>query len=438
MKDIISEKMKINSMKDLTKKTGWEEMEDPKFFYVPLSQHIGGIAKETVSKGNYVYQYQKIGEAEGKISGVIHSPVSGKVEDIIENPLPNGKIVKTIIIKNDFKYKKQENIQRRMEEVGRYRREEILEMIKGAGVVGEGRAQFPTHVKYDIGYKKIDTLIINGAECEPYLTADYVIMTSFMEELLSGIKIVEKLIRPREIVIGIEEGYSEVAEGIAELLKERRIFNIKVHLLPTAYPQGSELQLIKAVTGKEIKKGEIPSNHGIIVSNAGTVKSVYDAYTENKPLVERIVTISGEKVNQRGNFKIKVGTPLLHIMEKVKPEPNAKIVFGGPMMGEEVSDPTTPVIKGTSGILFLSNEIDSVKRENCIGCGYCVDVCPMGLMPMKFPELYRLEKYEKLKGVNLDSCIECGACEYVCPSRVPLIEGIKKGKEKLREMEGLK
>ena len=434
MKNIISEKMKIESMKHVTKKTGLTTMKDPEFFYVPLSQHIGQVAKETVKTGDYVHRYEKIGEVSGKVSSMVHSPVSGKVTEIIENLAANGKKVKTVVIKNDFKYKEIETEKRRIEEVGTFRRDEILEIIKEAGIVGEGGAQFPTHVKYDIGYKKIDTFIVNGAECEPYLTADYTIMSNYVEDLLGGIKIAEKLLRPREIVIGIEEENIDIAEHIEVIIKQSRLFNVKIQVLPTAYPQGSELQLIRSVTGKEIKKSEIPGNHGIIVSNVGTVKSMYDAFTEGKPLVERVVTVSGEKVKTKGNYLLKVGTPLSHIIEQLKPEDNAKIVFGGPMMGEEVTETSTPVVKGTSGILFLSKDIDSVKRENCISCGYCVDVCPMGLMPMKFAESYRKEQYEKLVTVyHLDNCIECGACEYVCPSRVPLIKSIKEGKEKLRE-----
>jgi len=434
MKNIISEKMKIESMKHVTKKIGLTTMKDPEFFYVPLSQHIGQVAKETVKVGDYVHRYEKIGEVSGKVSSMVHSPVSGKVTEIIEKPAANGKKVKTVVIKNDFKYKEIETEKRRIEEVGTFRRDEILEIIKEAGIVGEGGAQFPTHVKYDIGYKKIDTFIVNGAECEPYLTADYTIMSNYVEELLGGIKIAEKLLRPREVVIGIEEENIDIAEHIEVIIKQSRLFNIKVQVLPTAYPQGSELQLIRSVTGKEIKKGEIPGNHGVIVSNVGTVKSMYDAFTEGKPLVERVVTVSGEKVKTKGNYLLKVGTPLSHIIEQLNPEDNAKIVFGGPMMGEEVTETSTPVVKGTSGILFLSKDIDSVKRENCISCGYCVDVCPMGLMPMKFAESYRKEQYEKLVTVyHLDNCIECGACEYVCPSRVPLIKSIKEGKEKLRE-----
>ena len=434
MKNIISEKMKIESMKHVTKKIGLTTMKDPEFFYVPLSQHIGQVAKETVKVGDYVHRYEKIGEVSGKVSSMVHSPVSGKVTEIIENPAANGKKVKTVVIKNDFKYKEIETEKRRIEEVGTFRRDEILEIIKEAGIVGEGGAQFPTHVKYDIGYKKIDTFIVNGAECEPYLTADYTIMSNYVEELLGGIKIAEKLLRPREVVIGIEEENIDIAEHIEVIIKQSRLFNVKIQVLPTAYPQGSELQLIRSVTGKEIKKGEIPGNHGVIVSNVGTVKSMYDAFTEGKPLVERVVTVSGEKVKTKGNYLLKVGTPLSHIIEQLNPEDNAKIVFGGPMMGEEVTETSTPVVKGTSGILFLSKDIDSVKRENCISCGYCVDVCPMGLMPMKFAESYRKEQYEKLVTVyHLDNCIECGACEYVCPSRVPLIKSIKEGKEKLRE-----
>lgn len=434
MKNIISEKMKIESMKHVTKKIGLTTMKDPEFFYVPLSQHIGQVAKETVKVGDYVHRYEKIGEVSGKVSSMVHSPVSGKVTEIIEKPAANGKKVKTVVIKNDFKYKEIETEKRRIEEVGTFRRDEILEIIKEAGIVGEGGAQFPTHVKYDIGYKKIDTFIVNGAECEPYLTADYTIMSNYVEDLLGGIKIAEKLLRPREVVIGIEEENIDIAEHIEVIIKQSRLFNIKVQVLPTAYPQGSELQLIRSVTGKEIKKGEIPGNHGVIVSNVGTVKSMYDAFTEGKPLVERVVTVSGEKVKTKGNYLLKVGTPLSHIIEQLNPEDNAKIVFGGPMMGEEVTETSTPVVKGISGILFLSKDIDSVKRENCISCGYCVDVCPMGLMPMKFAESYRKEQYEKLVTVyHLDNCIECGACEYVCPSRVPLIKSIKEGKEKLRE-----
>ena len=421
-------------MKPLTKNTEIKEIKDSSLFYIPLSQHIGSPSIPIVEIGDYVKKYEKIGDASGSISANIHSPISGDVVDVVDHFIANGKKIKTIIIANDFQNKEADLTKRELRDLKSIKKDEIFKIIKEAGIVGLGGAQFPTHVKYDIGYKKIDTFIVNGAECEPYLTADYTIMSNYVEELLGGIKIAEKLLRPREVVIGIEEENIDIAEHIEVIIKQSRLFNVKIQVLPTAYPQGSELQLIRSVTGKEIKKSEIPGNHGIIVSNVGTVKSMYDAFTEGKPLVERVVTVSGEKVKTKGNYLLKVGTPLSHIIEQLNPEDNAKIVFGGPMMGEEVTETSTPVVKGTSGILFLSKDIDSVKRENCISCGYCVDVCPMGLMPMKFAESYRKEQYEKLVTVyHLDNCIECGACEYVCPSRVPLIKSIKEGKEKLRE-----
>ena len=259
-------------------------------------------------------------------------------------------------------------------------------------------------------------------------------MNEWTEQFFDGIKIVEKLLNPKKTVIGIGEENRELVERFSEVSRKKNMTNIEICVLPTAYPQGSELQLIKTITGKEIKKGNLPVNYGVVVNNVGTVKSVYDAFIEGKPLIERVVTISGEKTEEKGNYLIKTGTPLGHIIEKINPEKDAKIIFGGPMMGEEVKDMNVPVIKGTSGILFLSGNIDNIERNNCISCGYCVDACPMGLMPMKFEEMYRKGKYKKLVKLNLDMCIECGACEYSCPSRVPLIKSIKEGKGMLREM----
>lgn len=434
MKNIVNEKMKIDSMKHVTKKMNLATMEDPEYFYVPLSQHIGQISSEIVKKGDYVKQYQKIGEIQGNISAAVHSPVSGVVEEILENPVANGNKVKTVKIKNDFEYNSENTEKRTMKSLSEYTKEEILDIIKESGIVGEGGAQFPAYVKYDIGDKVVDTFILNGSECEPYLTADYMIMNEWTEQFFDGIKIVEKLLNPKKIVVGIEEENRELVERFSEVFRKKNMTNIEICVLPTAYPQGSELQLIKTITGKELKKGSLPVDFGVVVSNVGTVKSVYDAFIEGKPLIERVVTISGEKTEKRGNYLIKTGTQLSHIMEKINPEKDAKIIFGGPMMGEEVKDMNVPVIKGTSGILFLSGDIDNIERNNCISCGYCVDACPMGLMPMKFEEMYRKGKYKKLVKLNLDMCIECGACEYSCPSRVPLIKSIKEGKGMLREM----
>ncbi len=428
--------MKIESMKHMTKVLEIEKLQDPKIFHIYLAQHIGQISKETVKVGDFVKRYEKIGEMQGNISSPVHSPVSGQVIDIKEMILPNKKMARTVVIKNDFKDEEIETEKREISELENYKKEEILEIIKNSGIVGEGGAQFPTYVKYDIKNKKVKTFIINGAECEPYLTSDYSVMKNFANELIKGIKIVKYLINPKNIVIGIEDENFELKQILKKAILEEKM-KIKIKILPTSYPQGSELQLIAKITGKKIKKGELPINKGVVVSNVSTIKSIYDAFTNGIPLVERIVTISGENLSKIGNYIIKIGTPLEHIIKTLEPNENSKIIFGGPMMGQEIFENSTATIKGTSGILFLKNE-GEIERNNCISCGYCVEVCPMNLMPLEFAEFYEKNEYKMMAKTNIMSCIECGACEYACPSRVPLIESIKNGKETLIRMEGNK
>ena len=428
-------KMKIGSMKDETKKKKTEQLEDPSFFYVPFLQHIGQQAEENVKSGDYVKRFQLIGRSQGNISAKIHSPVSGKVKEITEKIMPNGVKTKVAVIENDFQYTETETVKRGMQDLGSYSGKELLEIIENAGIVGEGGAQFPTHVKYNVKEKKVKTLILNGAECEPYLTCDYILMKEYTRELFEGIKIIAGIFEPENIILAIDEKYSSLEN---EFLKYNTD-NVKIVKVPDRYPQGSEQLLIDRIFDIEIPKSKLPLEEGFIVSNVGTVKAVYEAFIYGKPLVERIVTISGEKSGRYGNYIIKTGTPLSHIMKKSdlkdKPE-NIRMVFGGPMMGNETVDYETGVTKGTSGILFLSKKIDEIERENCILCGYCSEVCPVYLMPMKFEEYYRKKKYKKLMEFSLNSCIECGACEYVCPSRVALIESIKSGKKELSREKG--
>ena len=247
--------MKIESMKHMTKVLEIEKLQDPKIFHIYLAQHIGQISKETVKVGDFVKRYEKIGEMQGNISSPVHSPVSGQVIDIKEMILPNKKMAKTIVIKNDFKNEEIEKEKREISELENYKKEEIIEIIKNSGIVGEGGAQFPTYVKYDIKNKKVKTFIINGAECEPYLTSDYSVIKSFANELIKGIKIVKYLINPKNIVIGIEKENLELKQILKKAILEEKM-KIKIKILPTSYPQGSELQLIASVTGKKIKKGE--------------------------------------------------------------------------------------------------------------------------------------------------------------------------------------
>ena len=423
---------KYQSMKPMTKNTKLKELKDASLLYVPLSQHIGSPAIPVVEIGDYVKKYEKIGEVSGNISANIHSPVSGDVVDVVEHLVANGNKVKTVIIANDFKNKEENLVKRELRDLKLIKKDEIFKIIKEAGIVGLGGAQFPTYIKYDIKFRKVETLIINGAECEPYLTSDYSVMKNYTREIFRGLKVIQKLLNPKEIVIGIEAENSELVEIFEEMGKEEG-FDLKIQLLPTIYPQGSELQLINTVTGKKVRKGELPLEKGVVVSNVSTVKAIYDAFFEGKPLIERVVTVSGEEARNIGNYKIKFGTPLYHIVKELKIQNEEKVIFGGPMMGMEIFDSRVPVIKGTSGILFFSTE--ALGRKNCISCGYCVEVCPMNLMPFEFADCYEKGKYEQMVKANIQNCIECGACEFVCPSRVPLIESIKTGKAILSEME---
>ena len=422
-------------MKDKTKKKKINQLEEPPFFYISLSQHIGYPAAETVKIGDYVKRFQLIGESQGNISAKIHSPVSGNVKDIMEKVIPNGARVKVAVIENDFQYIEEKTEKREIKNLSSYSGKELLEIIENAGIVGEGGAQFPTHIKYNVKDKKIENLILNGAECEPYLTCDYTLMKEYARELFDGIKIIAEILKPENIILAIDEKYS----GLKNEFLKYNADNVKILTVSDIYPQGSEQLLINSILNKEIPKSKLPAEEGIIVSNVGTVKAVYEAFSYGRPLVERIVTISGEKSGKYGDYIIKIGTPLSHIINKsgLKDQPeNVRMVFGGPMMGNEISDLETGIMKGTSGVLFLSKEIDRTERKNCILCGYCSEVCPVYLMPMKFEEFYRKGKYKKLSKFNLNSCIECGACEYICPSRVALIESIKSGKKELVKEKG--
>lgn len=420
--------MHILSMKSKTKNMAIKAIADAPIFQIPLLQHIGKPAQPIVKAEDYVKQYQLIGKAAEGISANIHSPVSGTVLGIEDIVLPDGLKVPSILVKNDYKYDKL-----LLSDVDEFSEGSIIDIIKDAGIVGAGGAQFPTNLKYNIGNKKIDTLIINGTECEPYLTADYALMSEFTEELLRGIFIVNKILKAENIVITIERQNKELRNKIAPYLIQDKYKNIHIQILPNIYPQGGELQLIKSVTGIELPRTRLPKDIGVIVSNVATVFSVYQAVETHKPVVSRFITISGDKSKNYGNYEVKIGTPLSHILKEMNiSSENKNIIMGGPMMGKNVTNLNVPIIKGVSALLFMEEKNN--ERNNCISCGYCVEVCPMHLMPMKFEEIYRAGKYFKLEKYSLSNCIECAACEYICPSNVPLIESIKEGKNKLKEL----
>lgn len=421
----------IEDMKIVTKNMSLKKISESEIFFVPLLQHKGERAFEIVKVGQEVRKYEKIAQGYGSISANIHSPVSGKVIRIMKNFLPDGSKVRTIIIENNFKEERVKLVKRNMRELQMAESEEILKIIEEAGIVGLGGAGFPTASKYDIKLEKIDTFIINGMESEPYLTADYLLMKNYAKEICRGIKVAEKVLRPRHMVIAISEKNKELVSVFERMAREVNI-DLQIKILSADYPQGSEILLIDKITGKKIQKGKLTIEKGVIVSNVGTIKAIYDAFFNGKPLIERIITISGEEVPNAGNYKIRIGTPLVHIVDSLNITKTDKIIFGGPMMGNKVKEPSTPIIKGTSGVIFLNEE--KIESKNCISCGKCVETCPMNLIPFEFSKYYEKGRYVKMLNANIFNCIECGACEYVCPSRVPLIESIKNGKEILVEL----
>lgn len=423
--------MHIFSMKGKTKEMLIQPLADAPFLYMPLLKYAGSVPAPIVKIGDIVKKYQLIAQIPEGVNWAsnVHSPVSGMVHDIKEYPQADGQPLLTIVIKNDFK----ETETLLQEERQGYTSEEIIDLIEKGGVVGEGGAQFPTASKYRLEGRQINTFIINGAECEPYLTADYAIMAERTEKLFQGINILNSILQAQDVVIAIEEQNKELQKIFAPYLRKKEFEKIRVFILSNEYPQGGELQLIKSVTSIEMPRNQRPRDVGVIVNNVGTIYAAYEAVVNSKPVISRIITISGEESEYCGNFEIKVGTPIGHILNLFGLTTNNKtIVLGGPMMGKAVTDWSIPITKGSGGVLFLKKE--KFKRSNCISCGYCVDVCPMHLMPMKFEEYFRRGKYFNLEKYSISSCIECAACEYICPSNVPLIESIKEGKIKLKQL----
>jgi len=424
--------MRIFSMKGKTKKKRIEQLADASYLHIPLHDYLNCNFEPLVKVGDKIKKYQLIGQTTNGFYTCIHAPVSGCVYDIKDVQYADGRVIPIIVLENDFMETEAEPV---LQNPGHesYTPEQLLEIIAKSGVVGQGGAQFPTATKYAIGDNKINTFIINGTECEPYLTSDYALMAERSEELFKGIHIINRILHAEDIVITIEEQNKELQGIFAPLLKQKEYNRFRVVILPDEYPQGGELQLIKSVTGKELPRNIRPVETGIIVNNVGTVYAVYQAVANLRPVVSRIVTVSGEKAAIYGNYEVKIGTTVGHIIETLGLATNKNtVVLGGPMMGRATTDWSAPITKGTAGILIFKER--ELKRNNCISCGYCVDVCPMKLMPMKFEEYYRKEKYFSLERYSISSCIECAACEYICPSNVPLIESIKEGKSKLKQL----
>lgn len=416
-------------------------MSTPKVVYVPIAQHIGIPSEIIVERKEKVEKGQVIAKSGGYISSNIHTPVAGtvtKLDMIIDN---SGYKKQCIIIRTDQKNESNfENKEFELKKDISQSPKEILQHISDYGIVGLGGATFPSHVKLNVKEgKKIDCLLINGVECEPYLTADHRLMLEKAKEIIVGIQILMFALHIESAIIGIENNKKDAIKVLAKACKKDK--RIKIAALQVKYPQGSEKQLIKAILKREVPINGLPMDVGVIVHNVGTIYAIYQAIQHNQPLIERVVTVTGKHIEEASNFWVKIGTPIKDLIEEVGglPEGTRKIVNGGPMMGKAIKNTDVPITKGTSGILVISkNEASRQEAKNCIRCSECVFVCPMGLEPHLLMNLSEKGLYERASLEDISTCIECGSCSYVCPSHRPLLDYIRFGKGIVKKLESEK
>ena len=409
------------------------EFPEPDVLVVPLSQHIGAPCQALVSKGDTVTVGQKIGDGQG-LCAPVHSPVSGKVKAVELCPHTSGVGMLSIVIENDHEQTLCPQIQPRTEtEVRKLNSEELVEIIRQAGIVGMGGAAFPTHVKLSSGMGKVDTVIINASECEPYIVSDERLCREMPGQLIAGIKIIMKILGVEKAFIAMEKNKPEALHALEWALMGQE--KIQLFRLPAKYPQGAEKQLIQSVTGRQIPSGALPAAVGCAVFNAATCKAISDAVYQGMPLIRRIVTVAGDIVMAPKNLTVPIGTSFQALLEAVGTCENPyKVLSGGPMMGLAQFDLSVPVTKGTNAVTILGHRNRfAVRQPHCIRCGKCMDACPMRLMPMMMLRAWQSGDLAEMREQNLMDCMECGCCAYVCPATIPLVQAFRAGKQRLRD-----
>lgn len=419
--------------KELAKDEKIIEIKEADTMVFPMSQHIGAPAVPVVKAGDRVLKGMKIGEASSFVSSPVYSSVSGKVKLIEDRPMVNGSLSKCIVIENDFLDEADDRFGK-PNNTGKLSRDEIIKIISDAGIVGLGGAGFPTGVKLSPkNIDDIDYIIINGAECEPYLTSDYRLMLERADSIIGGISIILKIFKNAQAVLAVENNKPEAIKVLNE--KCSSIDKISIQSLKTRYPQGGERRLIASVTGRKINSHLLPADAGVIVLNTATVNSIYDAAALGLPLIHRIVTITGDGANTPGNYDVKLGTPVSHLVEQAGglKDNTVKIISGGPMMGMAMPTLDYPVTKTFSSVLALtSDDVEKMKTTACIRCGRCVSACPENLIPQLMAASVKAEDYERYEILGGMECIECGCCTYVCPAKRPLTQTFKLAKAKVR------
>lgn len=408
-----------------------EYLPAPDSVIIPVSQHIGTPANPIVNKGDTVKTGQLIAAGKGFISANIHSSISGKVNRIDLIADSSGYKQTAVFIDREGD-EWLDTIDRTREVIRdiKLSQEEIIKRCFESGIVGMGGATFPSHIKLSIpSGKKCELLIINGVECEPYLTSDHRLMLENGEEIMIGISILMKGLNVGKAMIGIEMNKPDAADHLTRLASSFK--GITVHQLKVKYPQGAEKQLIKALTKREVPSGRLPLDVGIVVHNVGTAFAVYEAVQKNKPLFERVVTVTGKSVAQPRNFMVRTGTPLIRLIEAAGGLPNntGKIINGGPMMGKALINTDVPVVKGMSGIVLMAaEESERDVMKPCIRCAKCVAVCPMNLEPYLLMTLSGKSFFERAESERITDCMECGSCSFACPAARPLLDYIRLGK----------
>ncbi len=398
--------------------------------YLPLAQHVGRPSRPSVSVKDSVDEAQVIAEADGLISSCLCAPAKGEVV-AIEN-IPHTVMRRSpAIILSCTDERKSYSFQRSADNL---KKDELIKLIKDAGIVGMGGASFPTHVKLSPP-KRVDTFILNGCECEPYLACDYRLMLEKTEEIIRGVEIVAKIISPSRVIVGIEDNKPEAIKKFRLLLEGEKFALPEVSVVPlkSVYPQGGEKQLIYNLTRRKVPAGGLPFDVGCLVHNVATCFAIYEAVYFRKPLIERLVTFAGGALKEPKNLWVRIGTRVSDLVSAGVlsfQREAVKVICGGPMMGVALDSMDYPVTKGSSGFLFLTEEESNFEEESvCLRCARCVDVCPMNLLPLEYVKRVKNGEFSQLNEFYINDCIECGCCSYVCPARIPIVHYIKVGKK---------
>jgi Na+-translocating ferredoxin:NAD+ oxidoreductase subunit C len=419
--------------KHFTEAKLFETMPSPKQIILPLAQHLGKQAKSLVKKGTEVKKGTLVAESDGFISSPIHSSISGVVAGIGKEVNSGGFPKDSIIINSNDSTEQDFQLPLDPETVTPA---EIRERVKVSGLVGQGGAAFPTYVKLSPPEdKKIEGVILNGCECEPYLTRDFRFMVERPDAVVGGLLLIMRALGVKNGYIGIENNKPEAVKILGDHAKGK---NISVIPLKTKYPQGAEKMLIKAISGKEVPPGKLPLDVGFVIQNIGTAVSVFDAVAKGEPSIVAALTVTGKGIKEPKNLLVPVGTPIRDVLEFCGglTDDAAKIIVGGPMMGVAQYDISAPVMKATSGIVVLTE--DEIKREEetpCLKCGQCIEACPLNLMPTKLARFIQLSRYEDAENIGITVCMECGTCAFTCPANIPLVQWLRLGKQKVFQLQ---